>query len=136
MTLPSLITRVRSLKGPDREVDGLIATTVGGYVLEKRGNDRKPWYYHERKYRRPTDGWGYDGLERYTASVDAVLDLIGEKLADAEPGLTMEGRSKDTQLWLAWMGTVPNEPDAFAPTPALALLLAFLNAWNTETTHD
>lgn len=129
-TLPTLIDRVRSLKGPDREVDYAVHEWCWGAWLAKRG------------YARRDDGWftttpTVPGCEKisapgaYTASVDAVRDLIGEKL----PGRDVELHSW-SDGWCGGIGDAEWLRMGYhdAPTPALALLLAFLNA--LETNHD
>lgn len=73
--LRELLERCEKASGPDRELDGSIATAIGGFSLEKRGKDRKEWFY-------PDDGrvrrefYGVFPLPRYTASLDASIALV------------------------------------------------------------
>lgn len=78
-----LIDKVRACGGPDRELDAALATTVGGYVFEKRDRDRKEWFYpiDGRSGRKDLHG-AYGALLRYTASIDAALALAKAKRGD------------------------------------------------------
>lgn len=64
-----------------RELDVVVATTIGGYVLEKRGRDRQAWFYPVDgiSFRRQLHGV-YGVLPRYTTSVDAALALAKQTL--------------------------------------------------------
>jgi hypothetical protein len=127
-TIPALIEKLRGLKGPDRDVDAEIATAAAGYVYEKWKGDRKAWFYAPdgRRYQLYGYGYGSECLPRFTASLDAVTALIerdgtwdwsifrdnGEAIAGVQP-------ASDDGCDCA---------DTHAPTPALALLIAFLEA--------
>lgn len=125
-SLAALIEKLRGLKGPDREVDAEIAVTVGGYVHEKRRSDRKAWFYAPNGYRCQIYGYGSECLPRYTASLDAVADMI------ERDGAWDWSIHRDNGEAIA--GVQPASEDgcdcagAHAPTPALALLIAFLEA--------
>jgi hypothetical protein len=130
-----------SLTAPDREVDALIATTIGGYVYEKRDNDRKAWYY-------PTDSGGWrqqlysafsDKLPAYTASLDAAVALcervlpgwsgdidIGKPIADS--GKVGARLFPPGDGWQNYSGV--------GPTPAIALLIAILTAKEARDGKD
>lgn len=69
----------------------------------------------------------------YTASVDAVIGLIGEKMPDHRWLV----RSDEERGGFGNLAPIGSEYEregldyhpSYAPTPALALLLAFLRAW-------
>lgn len=103
MTTIKLGDKVEAATGPDRSIDFDIELHV-----------------------HPT---GSMPCPHYTASVDAVIGLIGEKSnwhwvlhgGENEPAHTIiDGGFGDTWIELAAVD---------APTPALSLLLAFLRAW-------
>jgi hypothetical protein len=74
--ISELIERVRLATGSDRklDVDILVAT---GWVLEKRGMDRKTWLYDEGGRRYDPGPYAAYGLApRLTASIDAALALV------------------------------------------------------------
>lgn len=110
MTIPeALIERVRNLTGPDREVDALIANAIGWKYFP--GND---------------DGLLALGLPCWTASVDACLALIEQKLPGWSYTITRKHcelrhpklRAKDVQGW--------------AQTAQAAILLALFHALSGE----
>lgn len=119
--LEQLAERCEKASGPDRELDIEIAIASGLYVKEKRGSDRKEWFY-------PTDGkgWrhspyslGFERLPSFTASLDAAMTLVPEgydwAVFRTNGGLTVH----------AWCGS---REDVFSSTPALALCAAALRA--------
>lgn len=71
----------------------------------------------------------------YTASVDAVIGLIGERIGDDEAEWFVEVPSADG-FYRAGVRSHTGTPFDYArgaaPTPALALLLAFLKAWEAR----
>lgn len=111
-TLPALIEKLRGLKWPDREVDAEIAAFVYGATIS-HGNLIHP-----------------DGCVRsvpdLTASLDAVVYLIERE------GAWDWSIHRDNGEAIA--GVQPASEDgcdcagAHAPTPAIALLIAFLEA--------
>lgn len=128
----NLLSRLQWLTAADREVDALIATTIGGYVYEKRDNDRKAWYY-------PTDSGGWrrqlysafsDKLPAYTASLDATVALCERVLPGWKWGMRHNGEYLP-EASLVEFG-FPFDEDAGRPvqgeTPAIALLIAILTA--------
>lgn len=71
-----LIAKIEKLDGPDREVDAEIATSVGGYVYEKRDRDQKAWFYPlDGGWRRQLHRTFADKLPASTASLDAAVAL-------------------------------------------------------------
>ena len=119
-SLPALIEKLRGLKGPDREVDIAIVKALYPFIGECSPlcADDEPIFWREPFYKQP--------CPPLTASLDAVTALIerdgtwdwsifrdnGEAIAGVQP--TSEDGCDYT-------GT-------HAPTPALALLIAFLEA--------
>lgn len=75
-TIPAIIEKLRGLNGPDREVDAEIATAAAGYAYEKRGNDRKAWFYAPDGRRYQLYSYDSECLPRFTGSLDAVTALI------------------------------------------------------------
>lgn len=78
--LRELAARVEKATGPDRELDASIFAGLGTHVLEKRGNDRRPWWYPlDGSVGRvdPSTGWmgGNRSIPRYTVSIDAATTL-------------------------------------------------------------
>lgn len=132
-SIADLIKRVEGAQGPDREIDRLIMP-IAGYVLEQRLRDKKAWWYRATTTARLSDELfaPYGGIPRYTASVDAVISLIGEKIGTDEAEWYV-GRPSVDGLYRAGVrghtGGLTDDVTGEAPAPALALLLAFLRAW-------
>ena len=114
----TLIERIESAEGPDRELDCMIAETAGG------------WYdvWHKGYM---TGGYAPNGvcegdIPKYTADLNAALTL----LPDDRPNWAVTGKNSAT------VGTVNGVPGAmtwvFAATPALALVAAILRALDKE----
>lgn len=75
--LLALAVRCEQATGPDREIDGEIATRSGLYVYEKQGRDRKEWFYPVNGgWRRQIYGVSFERLPDYTASLDAATSLF------------------------------------------------------------
>lgn len=141
-----LIERIEAASGPDREMDRDILAAKGTHVLEKRGRDRKSWWYEidGPDYRRlDPDGDRYFGMPRYTASIDAALTLVPEGwMFGIERAGSYDGSPKD-EAW-CWPYESNFDPDwqngqqgyrdapdgarGSAATPALALCAAALKA--------
>lgn len=125
-SLAALIEKLRGLKGPDREVDAEIATAAAGYVYEKRGRDRKAWFYAPDGRRYQINGFGSECLPRFTGSLDAVTALIMREMPNCLCDMNTFGAAAIYPNWL--IGDVDTKYAATAETPALALLIAFLEA--------
>lgn len=81
-SLEGLLERVKTATGPDFQLDQDIATTIGGYVYEKRGRDTKPWFYPV-KSKSAYDRCDYFSLPRYTGSIDDTKELVKRLLPEA-----------------------------------------------------
>lgn len=125
-TIPALIEKLRGLKGPDREVDVEIATAALGYVYEKRKGDRRTWFYAPDGMRYQIHGCDYERLPRFTSSLDAVTALIMDEMPESLCDMNTLGAASIYPNWL--IGDVDTKYAATAETPALALLIAFLEA--------
>lgn len=129
--LRDLLRRVESATGADALLDRQLAITLGAYTFEKRGRDRRAWFYPADKewfYRR-------DIAPPYTASLDAALALVERVL----PGWGFYlRRDKDGcgcgLVHPEFPRVTPGHQEA--PTPALALLAALLRALDTQSQQD
>ena len=132
--LEALIRRVEALTGPYREVDEIIATTIGGYVYEKRGRDQKAWFYPEDGGWRRQKYGVQDGLPRYTASLDATVALVERCL----PGWRHAYERRATGINLAWVSDDDEGPamPSVGATPALSLLSALLRALSDKAKEE
>lgn len=141
--LSSLIERVKAAKEPSRELDCLIdaivrddreVLNVGQQILAR---NRKPPHDSYlvgtidpgRKARNFTEAGGNPPDPRYTASVDAVIALIEDKL----PGWKRSLFEKRGGGWIARVSsprydTFTSGEDDRAATAPLALLSALLTA--------
>lgn len=138
MTMRELLERVKAAKERDYTLNGLIATAVGGYTYEKRGSDRKEWYYPPEGWGR-RDLWGPRALPDYTGSVDDAMALFEKVL----PGWTVARMSQgDNKLWtvelreghLTSYDKVVIQPDHWhGTTLPLAILTAVLVAKTQAT---
>lgn len=110
MTIADLIKRVEAATGADGALDLEVHMAVAPY--------RYPLGWSWKEGVRPL---------HLTASVDAVISLINEKM----PGACFEvGRRADGIDACVYMdGEYADAGLAHGATPALALLLAFLRAW-------
>lgn len=125
-----LIERLEAATGADRELDRDLY-----WLLRRPAAERAYWNAAMGMPRplgeRMPEGLGRIGVESaspaYTASLDASLALVGEKLPDATwlIGSGMAG------LLPAWCRVDDGEM-ATAPTPALAVLIALLRALETK----
>lgn len=127
--LKELIERVEKATGPDRKIDGLAWKLIyeqPGDVWRQLADD-DVWYRAD-----PVDTIAYDAPPYNTVSVDAVIALIGEKTdwhwilhggGNRPAHAVIDGGHGDIWIELAAVD---------APTPALALLLAFLRSWEAK----
>lgn len=96
-----LIAKLEALDGPSRDVDALIATTIGGFVYEKRGRDQKAWFYPaDGGWRRQLNGIFADKLPAYTASLDAAIAIAGRVL----PGWEYQRKVTSTGIFIQMVG--------------------------------
>lgn len=102
-----LAAKVEKLEGPDREVDALIAPIQGLRVVDEGHPIGRMCY---------DDIGSAQLMPRYTASLDAALTLVGDPCFRVE-------RHPMYGVY-AYVG----DHDAYAATPALALVLAALRA--------
>lgn len=119
--LTSLIERVESGVGPDRELDGWVAQAVLGAT-----HDDEPEPYRKWTLPRP-DGSRSTGsdvvmIRHYTASLDAVLALIEAKL----PGWDFAFRRQMSCMGAVWLHQ--KHEGYHASSPARALLAGTLRA--------
>jgi hypothetical protein len=126
--MTDLIKRLEEAEAGSGAFNQELALLLGGYVLEKRGKDRKEWFY-------PVDReWFYRDaiheLPRYTTSLDAALALAERVL----PGWCwmIERHKNGTATAGLHEWNAYREADRFtANTPALALCAAILKATDT-----
>lgn len=140
--LTSLIERLETAEGPDREIDRLIHFHVESpWLAEKcvkwvpaafEGPNDFLWWSAERQ---AAGKQGYhDEWESYTNSVDAALAFVHDNL----PGWTIASIGQDDRKgWHAEMRkghatSYSTVELAGAPTPALALVLATLRALQSK----
>lgn len=87
MTREELIEALEKADGPSRELDFEIMKSRPEYVLEKRGRDRKEWFYKigeicSRYVERIDPSYsssGYGSLPRFTASIDAAMTIFKDE---------------------------------------------------------
>jgi hypothetical protein len=131
MTTEELIARLAAATGPDRELDREIAPFLG-WVREKRGRDRREWWY------RPSGGraytWYEDHCPQYTASIDAALTLVPEGWASAsiQDGRGPIGYVHNNAMAFVGIAGRPNPAKVWHevrhPVRAIALCIAALRA--------
>lgn len=118
--LSTLIERVRGLTGPDREVDIAIVKALYPFIGECSPlcADDEPIFWREPFYKQP--------CPPLTASLDAIVALI------ERDGAWDWSIFRDNGEVIAGVQPAPEGgcdiADAHAPTPAIALLIAFLEA--------
>ncbi len=136
--LAALIERIEALTGPDREVDRDVLRVAGTHILEKRGKDRKAWWYPVdgsiAKYSNE-GGFGYPPpFPRFTTSLDAAVALVERVL----PGWA-KGFDGGPKTRIAFVDQHDHDDRMFGarytaegPTPAIALILAALRALHAQ----
>jgi hypothetical protein len=128
--LRALRDRVAKLTGPDREVDAQIRVILlhPAYRFPTPVLNRVPSNWAEARERLEWDGGGGSyPLPAYTASVDAVVALIGKVLPGWCYRLTGGGGEPAyAELFVQGAGIEHPQRDDDGPTPALALLNALL----------
>lgn len=121
-TLVGLRAKVAALSGPDREVDGSIALALG---LAPAGSFRLQVIGDGGDFGTgPYDIWKSPS---YTASIDAAVALI-ERLLPVWRGLLDIGDWAPSGGYMARLEGADGHASAEGATPALALLLALLDA--------
>lgn len=129
-TIKELIERVEKAVGADESLDADILWFLGDW-------NNLGGFWREHKVTGERERFQYTTAPAYTASVDDVIALIGEKM----PGATWEVAggvtNTETGARVPEARIYPNEDGCgyitgYAPTPALALLLAFLRAWEAR----
>mgnify|MGYP001582984130 CR=1 FL=1 len=88
------------------------------FILKQTNSDGKHYY----------GDWGLNRIEPVTASVDTMLLLVKEALPEWEWTLASHLAGAVAFMWLDRGGS-SIASDAYAPTPALALLKSFMGAW-------
>lgn len=123
----TLSDRLEQAEAGSRELDAEIALASGMYVREKRGRDRQEWFYPTSGgYRKSTSPYAaFDGLPRYTTSIDAALSLVPEGWAGLVP--LRGGPNEGVWLWPEGK-TINRGIRLSAATPALTICAAALRA--------
>jgi hypothetical protein len=144
VTGSDIIARLEAATGADREIDVLVWAVAEGHKLEWQGSTlvageegvigwKEPGIRCMNFYtnRRET---GPGSIPAYTASLDAALALVGEKL----PGCrVMVEQAFDGSGWAMVMpGELSTRHVTEAPTPALAVLLALFRALPDGAGHS
>lgn len=129
----ALAERVERAEGADRELDRAVLVALGTHVLEKRGADRKAWWYSRAQHGIQFSRYSDDGVSfgypppfpNYTASLDAALSLVPEGA-----GFNLDRYwIRDGVRWRATVSTggVPSDPrkvyevwDAYSAATATA----------------
>lgn len=123
--IADLIARVEAATGPDREIDAMVARVVCDWdvfsVPDLIGGT----------VRLARDGARTFEVPRWSASIDAVVELIRREMPGAEWSISATGLAEIAAAYVpgcrcGWT----------APTPALALLLAFLRAMQARQEND
>jgi len=121
--MTDLIERLAAAKGGDRELDAAIATQAGWDVRYDR-NDPEPYY-------QPVPEYSWQKVLPYTASVDAALTLVPEGWTTHHYGQGPSGKPHTWNLCCIRDGEQRyTHTEGRAPTPALALCIAALQARN------
>lgn len=126
--LQGLADRVKGATGPSRELDALLWNLIDDRPLEllwERGDERL------LGKRDPEDPIACDTPSRYTASLDAALELVSRVMGDRIGPVTLTIAGSGEALICS------NDPcgwyvQKFGATPALALLAAMLAAIGKE----
>lgn len=120
-TLQSLRDRVAQATGPDRHADTLIAHQTDGWTIKKIGG--KPHFSHPEEIPVARDGKP-SNYPSYTSSIDAALGWVERVLPDDFVRIEQLTRSR----WQVRLEGSEGVSWANAPTPALAIILAGLDA--------
>jgi len=139
--LRELRDRVANLTGPDREVDAALWVELGIFERDDPGAFKAvepDWRLHYAK-ELARNRFPLGGVPQYTSSVDAVLSLIAKVLPGWRTEL-LQGGTVERMWWDAYIVQPPDydvggETKQGMSTPALALLLALLEAKSTPSSE-
>ncbi len=128
----ALAERCEKATGPDREIDYLVSAAVGNIPEGCRRNGAFSWICPRPSLMTVT----YHSPVSYTASLDAITDLIERELPKAGwevcGGKTRDKIASRAWTWLAWAwfegSGILGKSVSRAKTPALALCAAFCRA--------
>lgn len=141
MTIPELIEKLEKVIGPDRELDACIAFTTGEFDFKlkhgfedcriERGARREDDFVEVHVVNKGTLIYG-ERYPRYTASIDAAVQLCERVLPDYLWGIT-QGTDGDVEFQgNIWPNTQPFDASkdhfGYHSKPALALCIAILRA--------
>lgn len=142
-SLDGLIAALEEATGADREIDARIWCAFAGVRYrdhhELYGGSRCTQVVYTEPPRRTEcvtrDKGAHRHAEPYTASLDAALALVGEKLPGHHAGVMVEDRHGDGSMtWGAWVDNrCPDTEIQFAKQPAIALLIALLRTLQSKT---
>ena len=79
--MQELIKKLEAATEGSRELDSEVFGSLGTHVLERRGRDRKAWWYKiggKDYQRKDPSSVSYGGVPRFTSSIDAALTLVPE----------------------------------------------------------
>lgn len=132
--IADLITKLESATGPSRELDGEIHNGLHGTQYLRSTASVTGFFTSE------TDN-GCPSVDHYTASIDAAVALVERVLPGWHWTISNNNRRFTDQEWKGPWASISSDEfnndisghdddyfDAFAPTPALALVIAALRA--------
>lgn len=131
--LHSLLERLQKADGPDREIDAAIILMIEhpGYRFPESVLNRVPHDLQEAYERLTHDGFGAGKRPPpYTAALDAAISLVEKVLPEPAPFFLTIACAKEYGCSYG-MG-----PMFIAPTPALALLTAMVQALIQEKENE
>jgi hypothetical protein len=127
----ALAERFESAERPDREMDVRILLACG-WVLERRGNDRKAWLYspfsscgqQDLFLQIRQDPFLLDAFVRPSRSIDAITAMIGREFPQFELSISVGAENCSVGLYAPGLG----RGVGVAVTEALARTAAFCRA--------
>lgn len=127
--LPTLKARLEEATGPDRELDCLIAVEIDGFILDDEGR----YCFTDSDGVLVTPGNAKDmNVKKYTASVDAALELVERILSKGEVELYIPVPQSKRDCHVVIDQGPKKYKSARAPTTPLAILMALVSALEGE----
>ena len=128
----ALAESFESAERPDREMDARILLACG-WVLERRGNDRKAWLYPPSSCGRQDpflrqDPLLLDAFVRPSRSIDAIAALIGREVPQFELSISVGAEKCSAWLYAPGLGEGVGVCFSHGATEALARTGAFCRA--------
>ena len=129
----TLIERLREAEGGSRELDNLIAVHLGASILV--GIPSKVFWPHKTEVQQGDDPNNLPDLPSYTTCLNAAIALVEEIYPSHDWSVTADGENRCYWATIGddnWDESMSDFVGRSDHTPALALVVCLLKAWNGD----